>query len=666
MSATDKKIMDRLGWLVLGLAVCFVVLAIRVGLIQTVEGDKYKDILSNRTIKTDTIFANRGNVYAATGDLLATTMSKYTVRMDVVTAVENKKFDKESVNALADSLSVMFGKSSTHYKTYLKAAKRRKNRYLFIARDLGYIDYVRLKSFPILKYGQYRGGLITEQRNVRARPLGEMGVRTVGYADYRGHVGIEGSFINYLKEENGWRKKQKIAKGQWKPINDKNEQEPRDGRDVITTIDVNIQDVAHNALLSQLVKFEADHGCAVVMEAETGEVKAIVNLGKSSPGKYYEKRNYAVYEAQEPGSTFKLASLLVALEDEKVDTGKVVDTERGVIKVYGRSIRDSHRGGYGKVSLARAIEVSSNVGIAKMVMQNYKSNPQEFVDGVKDLGFGDMLNVPIKGEGVPFIPDPKYVKKGDPKSWNGLSLPWMAWGYGVKITPLQILTFYNAIGNNGIMVKPKFVKELRNQGKVEETFPTEIIKKRIASKENVLKLQAILENVVKRGTGERLYSPNFSMAGKTGTCQAEYWTGNTQYISSFAGFFPAKNPKYSCIVVVNKPNKRKGYYGATVAAPVFKAIAQKIYASNLQEQEVDIEEELSLASLEVDYDSYDKKNNSTELKMPNVRGMALMDAVSVLENKGLKVAIHSTSEWVRKQSVLRGARIKKGQRVVLN
>lgn len=623
-------------------------------------------MLSQRTIKTDTVFANRGNVYAASGDLLATTMSKYTVRMDVMAAVANGKFVDKEVSALSDSLSKMFGKSSRYYKSYLKTAKNRKNKYLFLARDLGYIDYIRLKSFPILKYGQYRGGLITEQRNVRARPLGEMGVRTVGYSDYRGRVGIEGAYIDFLREEHGWRKKQKIAKGQWKPINDKNEKEPVDGRDVVTTIDVNIQDVAHHALLSQLKEFEADHGCAVVMEAETGEIKAIVNLGRSGNGGYYEKRNYAVYEAQEPGSTFKLASLLVALEDKKVDTGMVIDTEKGLIKVYGRSIRDSHRGGYGKISLARAIEVSSNVGIAKMVMQNYKNNPQQFVDGIKDLGFGEKIGLKIKGEGTPYIPDPKYVKQGDPKSWNGLSLPWMAWGYGVKITPLQILTFYNAVGNNGVMVKPRFVKEVRNQGKVEKPFEKIVMKDRIASEKNVLKLQAILENAVKRGTGEKLYSPNFSMAGKTGTCQMEYWTGNTQYVSSFAGFFPAKNPKYSCIVVVNKPNKKKGYYGATVAAPVFKAIAQKIYASNLQEKEVNLSEELSIASLEKEDENYQVKNSSTDVKMPNVRGMVLMDAVSVLENKGLKVAVHGDSEWVKKQSVRRGDKIRKGQQVVLN
>lgn len=656
--------MDKLGWLVLVLAVSFVVLAIRVGFIQSVEGPYYKKISQQRTIKTDTVFANRGNIYATGGDLLATTMSKYTVRLDMVT-IENDVFEK-NINALSDSLSGLFGKSSSHYRNYLRTAKRRKNRYLLLARDLGYIDYAKLKTFPILKLGQYRGGLITEQRNVRARPLGEMGVRTVGYSDYRGNVGVEGAYINYLREQHGWRKKQKIAKGQWKPINDQNEQEPQDGSDVITTIDVNIQDVAHYALLEQLENFEADHGCVVVMETQTGEIRAIVNLGKSEYGGYYEKRNYALYEAQEPGSTFKLASLLVGLEDKKIDTGNVIDTEKGVIKVYGRSIIDSHRGGYGKISLARAIEVSSNVGIAKMVMNSYGDNPQQFVDGVHELGFGARIGVPIKGEGKPYIPDPKYVKKGDPNSWSGLSLPWMAWGYGIKVTALQLLTFYNAIGNDGVMVKPRFIKELRNQGEVEKVFETEVIKERIASKDNVRKLQTILENVVKRGTGEALYSPRFSMAGKTGTCQTEYWTGNTQYVSSFAGFFPAKNPKYSCIVVVNKPNKRKGYYGATVAAPVFKAIAQKIYASDLQEKNVILTEDTTLTTLEKKYDRYQKNNTSEESKMPNVKGMPLMDAVSVLENKGLRVAVLGDDAEVRKQSIHVGVSIKKGQQVVLN
>ncbi|GGF62112.1 penicillin-binding protein [Wenyingzhuangia marina] len=662
MSTTEKSIVDKLGWLVLVLAVLFVVLIVRVGFIQSVEGEYYRKISVQRTIKTDTIFANRGNIYATGGNLLATTMSKYTVRLDMVT-IENKVFE-ENINALSDSLSVLFKKPSSYYRNYLRTGKRRRNRYLFLARDLGYIDYARLKTFPILKLGQYRGGLITEQRNVRARPLGNLAVRTVGYSDYRGNVGVEGAYINYLKEHHGWRQKQRIAKGQWKPINDKNEKEPQDGSDVITTIDVNIQDVVHAALLEQLETFEADHGCAMVMETKTGEIRAIVNLGKYPNGNYFEKRNYAIYEAQEPGSTFKLASLLVGLEDKKVDTGDVVDTEKGVMKVYGRSIIDSHRGGYGKISLARAIEVSSNVGIAKMVMESYKSNPQQFVDGINKLGFGEKIGVPIKGEGQPFIPNPKYVKRGDPNSWNGLSLAWMAWGYGVKVTPLQLLTFYNAIANDGVMVKPRFIKELRNQGEVEKVFESEVLNDKIASEETINKLQEILKNVVIRGTGEKLYSPSFSMAGKTGTCQTEYWTGNTQYVSSFTGFFPAENPKYTCVVVVNKPNKHKGYYGATVAAPVFKAIAQKIYASSLQEKEVTLDLP-KLASLESDYQEYQKENLDLKSKMPDVRGMALMDAVSVLENKGLLVDVQGGLEYVKKQSITKGVDIKRGQQVVL-
>ncbi|MGY5352449.1 penicillin-binding transpeptidase domain-containing protein [Wenyingzhuangia sp. IMCC45533] len=663
MSTTGKNIVDRLGWLVLLLTVLFGVLAIRVGYIQSAEGAYYRKISKQRTIKTDTIFANRGNIYATGGNLLATTMSKYTVRLDMVT-IKNHVFE-ENINALSDSLSALLGKSSSHYRKYLRKAKRRNNRYLLLARNLGYIDYARLKNFPILNLGQYRGGLITEQKNVRARPLGEMGVRTVGYADYRGNVGVEGAYIGYLKEQHGWRKKQKIAKGQWKPINDKNEQEPQDGSDVITTIDVNIQDVAHHALLEQLEKFEADHGCVVVMESKTGEVRAIANLGRNGMhGGYYEKRNYAIYEAQEPGSTFKLASLLVGLEDKKVDTGDVVDTEKGRIKVYGKSIIDSHRGGYGKISLARAIEVSSNVGIAKMVMENYKKNPQQFVDGIHKLGFGDKIGLPIKGEGKPFIPSPKYVKRGDPKSWNGLSLPWMAWGYGVKVTALQLITFYNAIANNGVMVKPRFIKELRNNGEVEKTFEPVIINNKIASEQNINKIRTILENVVKRGTGEKLYAPNFSMAGKTGTCQTEYWTGNTQYVSSFAGFFPADNPKYSCIVVVNKPNKKKGYYGATVAAPVFKAIAQKIYASELQEEKITYENPL-LATIEDEHEQYQKENLDTQNLMPNVKGMSVMDAVSLLENKGLKVALKGHLSFVDNQSIKQGVGVKRGQNVIL-
>ena len=663
MSTSPKHIVNRLGWLVFGLAVLFSVLVMRVAYIQFVEGAYYKKISKQRTIKTDTIYANKGNVYAANGNLLATTMAKYTVRLDV-TVIENRLFESQ-LDVLCDSLSNMFGKPSSYYNLYLRKAKRKGNRYLFLARNLGYIDYIRLKTFPLLKLGQYKGGLITEQSNVRARPLGSMAVRTVGYSDSRGRIALEGAYHPYLKEKNGWRKKQKIAKGQWKPINDRNEREPEDGSDLITTIDVNIQDIAHHALLKQLKKFEADHGCVVVMETETGDVKAIANLGKDSNGSYYEKRNYAVYEAQEPGSTFKVASLLVALEDEKVDTGFLVDTQKGKMKVHGRNIIDSRRGGYGKISLARAIEVSSNVAIAKTILRCYKKNPQEFVDGILDLGFGEKMGLPIKGEGIPYIPNPKYIKKGDPNSWSGLSLPWMSWGYGVKVTPMQLLTFYNAIANQGRMVKPKFIEEIKNNEEVVKEFDVHVINKKIASEETIKKIQVILENAVKRGTGEKLYSSNFSMAGKTGTCQTEYWTGNTQYVSSFAGFFPANQPKYSCIVVVNKPNKKKGYYGGTVAAPVFKAIAQKIFVSDLQKQQVVLSDTV-LPKVEKEHQLYHKLNVSEKMVVPNVKGMPMMDAVALLENKGLIVKAQGVHAFVKTQSIKKGEKIKKGQMIILS
>ena len=306
MTTFKKAILNKL-YIVAGLIALFLmVILFKIVNLQYVQGDKYRKLSEEKNVKNDTIYANRGNVYASDGNLLATSMSKYTIRMDVV-AVNSKIFEK-NIKPLSQSLSKMFGKSTSHYQTKLREAKKRKNRYLLIARNVGYNDFIKMKSFPIFKLGVYKGGFIAEQKTVRAHPIGKIAERTIGYDDHRGGAGIEGAFANYMEGKNGWRLKQKIAKGQWKPINDVNEQEPIDGRDVITTIDVNIQDITHHALLKQLEDFEADHGCAVVMETETGEIKAISNLGRTSKGKYYEKRNYAVWESHEPGSTFKLAS----------------------------------------------------------------------------------------------------------------------------------------------------------------------------------------------------------------------------------------------------------------------------------------------------------------------------------------------------------------------
>ena len=670
MALIKKSILNKLYIVTALMTLFFLVIVIRIVNIQYVQGDKYRKLALESTVKNDTIFSNRGNVYAADGNLLATSMYKYTIRMDLV-AVQNNIFEN-NVEALSKSLSTLLGNSSSYYENKLRIAKKTKNRYLLIARNLGYNDYTRLKKFPIFKLGTYKGGLITEQKTIRVKPIGEIAERTIGYEDYRGKAGIEGAFSDYLKGENGWRLKQKIAQGQWKPINDVNEKEPKDGKDVITTLDVNIQDITHHALLRSLQYFEADHGSAVVMETATGEIKAISNLGKSSSGNYYEKRNYAIWESHEPGSTFKLASLMAALDDKVIDTSTVVDTNKGILMIHNRKVEDSQKGGYGKISAARVFEVSSNVGIVKLIRKHYDHRPEKFIEKMKSFGLHQQIGLKIKGEGKPFIPSPK--NKINP--WNKISLEWMAWGYGVSLTPLQILTFYNAVANNGEMVKPRFIKELRIQNKTDKVFQKEIIRKKIASQETINKIKDVMKNVVVKGTADNIYSPNFSMAGKTGT--AKKWVlakrdkegklikghySNQLYVASFAGFFPVENPKYSCIVVIHEPKKSKGYYGATVAAPVFKEIAQKIYTTTPMVAEK-ITGDINFSSINKEYQSYYNNMQKNYNEVPNVVGMSGMDAVALLENLGMKVK-YSGSGRVMKQSKAKGSKLKKGEVIVL-
>ena len=648
----------------------FIVIIGRIVNIQYVQGDKYRELSVASTVKNDTIYSNRGNVYAADGNLLATSMYKYTIRMDLV-AVKSSVFEKK-IKELSNSLSNLLGKPSSYYQKKLRNARKRKNRYLLIARDLGYNDYMKMRQFPIFKLGPYKGGFITEQKSVRVKPIGKIAARTIGYEDYRGGVGIEGAFTKYLEGENGLRRKQKIAQGQWKPINIFNEKEPIDGRDVITTIDVNIQDITHHALLKQMEFFEAEHGSAIVMETETGEIKAIANLGRTKKGTYYEKRNYAVWESNEPGSTFKLASLMAAIDDKVIDTSTVVDTERGILMLHGSKVEDSQRGGYGKISAARVFEVSSNVGIVKLIKKHYDKDPWKFINKMKSFGLDQKTGIQIQGEGKPFIPYPG--NKRNP--WNKISLEWMAWGYGVSLTPLQTLTFYNAVANNGQMVKPRFIKELRVENKTEKVFEKVILKERIASQATIKKIRKVMENVVVKGTADNIYSPNFSMAGKTGTAKkwikahvnkegkrvkGEY--SNQHYVASFAGFFPADKPKYSCIVVIHNPKKEKGYYGAIVAAPVFKEIAQKIYTTtpiNVQE----VTDQPTISELDKKYLEYNKKSQKEYKVIPNVKGMSGMDAISLLENLGLKVKFNGSGKVVE-QSKNKGSAFKKGDVIQL-
>jgi cell division protein FtsI (penicillin-binding protein 3) len=664
VSQEEKNILNRLYFVAGGMFIFAIAIAIKLADIQFIEGAKYRELALKNTTKNVVIAANRGNIYADDGSLLASSVPKYDIRFDAVT-VSSEDF-KEQLVPLSKGLSNLFGKPASYYQGIFRKARANKNRYLLVAKNLGYSDYIEVKSLPLFNKGPYKGGIIVQQRTVREHPLGKIGERLVGNEDRNNPgyyaVGLEGAFHGYLKGKEGRRLKQKIAKGQWKPVFDENEIEPQDGFDIISTINVNIQDIAHHALLKQLEYYEADHGSVIVMEVATGEIKAVANLGKGSKGTYYERLNYAVGESTEPGSTFKTVALTVALEQKVIDTSTVVDTKNGTYRMYGRNINDSGNG-YGEISAARALEVSSNIGLARLINDAYKDNPKKFTDHIKAMHLNDLVGVQIKGEGKPNIPE-----VGD-DNWSRNALPSMAYGYNLTMTSLQVLTFYNAIANGGVMVKPRFIKEVTAWNEPIESYNTEVIDQKIASTATVKKIQEILKNVVKRGTGKTLYSENFSMAGKTGTARTEYanyeeWVKDKKYVSSFVGYFPAENPKYSCMVVIHKPSTKKGYYGADVTGPVFKRIAQKIFTDSPLKTELDNIDEAD-PEIVSSFDSYYEKAQKAYAKIPNVRGMAGMDAVSLLENLGLKVRTNGNGT-VRKQSILEGEPILKGQEIVLN
>ena len=665
MAVEDKNISYRIYLVAFFLFIMAVAIAVKLTNIQWVEGDYYRKLAKERTVKNFVLPANKGNIYSADGSLLATSIPNYEIRFDAV-APKTEVFEK-NIKQLADSLGKLLNKSSDTFERELRRARVNKSRYFLVARDLSYTEYIAIKSFPLFNLGAYKGGIIVEQETVREHPIGKIAERTIGYIgrDVNGHinpVGVEGAYSNYLNGKDGRILKQKIAKGQWKPISDVNQVEPQDGYDVISTIDVFIQDIAHHALLKQLEEYQADHGCVVVMETKTGYVKAISNLGRNEKtGMYSERLNYAVRESHEPGSTFKLVDLMALLDDKLVDTSAVFDSKGGEIKYFGKSVRDSHKGGYGKISLARGFEVSSNTVMVQAVYNNYKSNPTQFVNHINAYGLNRKLGIGFNGEGAPYIPQPSD------RSWSKLSLPWMAYGYGVSVTPLQTLAYYNAVANNGEMVKPLFVSEIKEWNKTIKKYDKVVLNPKICSQETIHKLKAILENVVKRGTGSKLYSKDFSMAGKTGTAQVNYAkAGGAEkyYASSFVGYFPADHPKYSCIVVVHKPNTtNNNYYGADVAGPVFKRIAQKIFTDSPTTNEIK-NLNRKIQKQESNYNSYYAKAQKKIKSIPNVRGMAGMDAVALLENLGLKVKAIGIGK-VKKQSLQAGENINKNATIIL-
>ena len=664
MATTETNILNRLYFVAGSMFVFALAVVFKLCSIQFVQGDAYRSLAQERTIKNVEIPANRGNVYSADGSLLATSIPKYDIRIDAIQPKQDV-FNKY-IKALGDSLSRYSGKPSSYHQNTIKKARNNKNRYFLLARNISYSDYIRLRNFPLLELGAIKGGLIVEQTTRREHPMGGIAERTIGYerTDEDGNVtrpGIDGAFgAKYLSGKNGKRLKQKIGKGQWKPIEDFNQIEPKDGYDVYTTIDVNIQDIAHHSLLGQLELYEAEHGCAVVMDVKTGEIKAISNLGRNKNGKYYERLNYAVGESHEPGSTFKVMAMMAVLEDKLIDTSTIVNTYKGTKRFYGRTISDSR--GHGEISAARALEVSSNIGLATIIDGAYSKQPKKFINRLKSWNLHEPLGVSIIGEGIPDIAEPGK------SNWSRNALPSMAYGYNLEMTPLQTLTFYNAIANDGEMVKPRFIKAVKEFDREIEVFDKQVLNQKICSNKTLGEIRDILKNIVIRGTGSRMYSENFSMAGKTGTARTDYsnyeeWRKDRKYVSSFAGYFPADNPKYSCIVVIHKPSTKVGYYGADVSGPVFKRIAQKIYTETPL---IDQVESLEVVNTEIDeaFESFYQIAQTYKTIMPNVVGLPAMDALALLENMGLKVEMEGVGT-IRSQSVNKGNKVQPNQVIVL-
>jgi len=453
---------------------------------------------------------------------------------------------------------------------------------------------------------------------------------------------------------------QNLGGNQWKPIDSEFSNQPINGQDIVTTINSRIQDIAHKALIQQLKKYGADHGCAVVMEVATGKIRAISNLGKTKTNSNYrELRNYAVWEKSEPGSTFKVASLLVALEDGKVDTAQKIDTRGGEYVIYGKKVRDSKRGGYGIISIGRALELSSNTGIVKAIYSKYLKRPEDFIDRMYQIGLADMTEIRIPGESAPYIPHP------DDKRWNGLTLPWMIFGYGIESTPLQILTFYNAIANNGRMVRPTLWEGTRDHGVMVKNNQTQVMHPSIASERNILQIQDLLEKAVKRGTARNIYTDSLDMAGKTGTCQIDYWDPETLgYQASFAGYFPAKSPKYSCIVVINRPEIAAGYYANIVAAPVFRDIALAIHKMTPQTEIPpkgywgDAIDHMAKNNEKRRISNYNIAVQKLELgEIPDIKGWKVSDAIQLYEENGWQITLQGNGTVLSYDSEFKNKKI---------
>ncbi|MBK8967031.1 MAG: penicillin-binding protein [Saprospiraceae bacterium] len=694
------------------LLVAFVITG-RLYQLSVVQAPKWEAKADSLFLKFVDVEADRGNVLAADGSLLATSLPFFDAHFDV----KAEGLTDEAFNANLDSLAWML---STYidqqytpgaYKEWLIALREadpntRGIRYVPIAKNLSYYKMQMIKNFPLFRLGRYKGGLIVEQRSERERPFKLLAQRTIGYVrDGALPVGLEGSFDKVLGGSKGKQLMLRVPGDVYIPVSDLAEIEPNAGDDIVTTLDINIQDVAENALLRACKAHEADHGCAIVMEVKTGAIRAIANIGRTENGNWWETYNYAVGERVEPGSMFKLASFMAMIEDGHLDDFDAkIPVYGGKVKFYKEDMVDAYLHGQDSMTIREVFAKSSNVGTATMVQQYYgdTQKPGAFVKRLRGFGLDRATEIEIGGEELPILKDPN-----DPKTdWSGTTLPWMSIGYEMLMTPLQLLTFYNAVANNGRMMKPFLVDRIEHYGETVKEFRPVTVKRNIASRETIKKAKELLAGVVQPGgTAQNIRSSLYTIAGKTGTAQLNYHKfksrAGIRHQAGFCGFFPAENPVYSCIVVISEP-KRGGYHGSEAAAPVFKEIADKCFAlkaavhppvnaaprpvlASAQLPTIDAGqvEDIKLVMDWLNMTCYAESdmpdwgvlrptNDSLyllprivqEKRIPSVVGMGLKDAIYLLENRGCRVRVKGIGKVVR-QSLAPGTPVSGRPSVIL-
>lgn len=662
--------------------------------VQVVNGPHLRSMARNMNLRNDTLFSERGNIYSEDGVLLCSTIPQFDLHIDF-SVIKKDTFSKY-VDTLAEAFSaILKDKSKAAYYNELTAEFNDTARYYELAHNLPYYDYQLIKQLPIMKLGSRKGGLVVEQKNKRVNPFNVMALRTIGLWRKNSQViGLEATYDSVLKGENGYCIKQRMPGGQWMIIQG-SEQEPTNGFDVVTTLDVSIQDIAEHALESQLSKFECLYGTCIVMEVKTGKIKAIANLGRQKDGSYWEDFNYAMIPT-EPGSTFKLMTLLSLFNDKLISVDDQVNAQGGSASFGNRTMKDSHLG-LGVLSVKQAFALSSNVAMAKLAYQFYAANPTVYTNFLKKLQLDQKTGIDLLGERKPVVKTPLN------KSWSATSLPWMATGYEVMIAPLRTCMIYNAVANNGTMMKPYLVNAIRSFDKDVQVFEPEVVVPQIASKDAIRQVKLALEEVVISGTGKHIQSPFYTIAGKTGTAQVAdkgitYADG--VYQGSFVGYFPANNPTYTIAVVIRTKPHSGAYYGGTIAAPVFRMIADKIYANSIGQNHNQLD---SLAKVNnsnvvavaqqgskvnkilqaLNYKYTNASNatwtqlqdvNSTGARsagvpiyannMPDLSNMHLSRAIALLEACGLKVEVKGVGQKVT-QSILPGQKIVKGQKVTI-